>query len=158
MADELNPYAAPRVTDLEAARPARWMGASILPPEAAREITGSARWARWTARLAAAALVVAPILDVLSLGPGSGPREIGQVVGQRFVPTLFGVILVLAFRRYAASAERFAGASAEEQAADEVLEAQRRCLRSVGVLLSIVLGLFLLGLVVGFIMGRHSRG
>jgi hypothetical protein len=158
MADELNPYAAPRVTDLEAARPARRTGASILPPEAAREITGSARWARWTARLAAAALVVAPILDVLSLGPGSGPREIGQVLGQRLVPTVFGAILVLAFRRYAASAERFAGANAGEQAADEVLEAQRRFLRGVGLLVSIALALFLLVFVAGFILGRHSRG
>jgi hypothetical protein len=139
-----NPFEPPRTTDLDG-------GSGTIPAafsEAAlRELSLSAPWVRWFARVTAISLALgiadgAVTLLLLKNVAGSA----GAMVSLGISVTISGMFLAV-LRRYASAAERLRGGT--RLAALEVIGSQAAYFKLTGVMTIVALALIVLVLVVG---------
>jgi hypothetical protein len=151
---DVNPFEPPRAA-LGAPSAGDPSDARTLSEEAARELTASAPWARWTARLAAAGVAVTILNSLVALSQAPGPKEMGKAIGGLLFGIPIAVIMVVAFRRYAGGAERLA--AGDPRAVEAVMDAQRSLFKTVGVIVLLLMGLVFAGVLFAFCGAMTAR-
>jgi|KBSMisStaDraftv2_1062788.scaffolds.fasta_scaffold2168606_1 hypothetical protein len=147
-----NPFEPPRTTDLDAVPggPAA-KGALALSEESLQELSATAPWARWLARMTSLSIAVGIVGLVADLtGSESVTAKAANVVGVA-ISTVIATLALVVLRRYAAASEALRAGT--RSAAGDVIDAQASYFRLQGILIVVALGL-LVGLFgIGILLG-----
>jgi hypothetical protein len=145
----MNPFEPPRTSDLDA--PSATGDARLVPEQAIDQLVRSGPWARWTARLTLASLVVSVLHNVISFPKAKNAAEAAGLVAGLVLAVPLTIIFLVNFRNYAGHAERLA--QGERRAVEGLADAQRAVFKTMGVLTLIALVLGALVLVAGIFIG-----
>jgi hypothetical protein len=137
MEQPINPFQAPRTADLDGAA-SRIDGPVPLSREALRELTAAAPWLRRVSRLTSLSIAVGLVKAVADFFHTRRAEAKAVQLFAAGISTAAATLLLMTWRRYAAASERLR-ADAPDAAAD-VIAAQVRCVRVLGVLCAIVVG------------------
>ena len=150
-----NPFEPPRTSDLEGGS---GPGAQAFSEAALQELSASAVWVRWFARVTAVSMTIGVVEGLINVfGSHASALSGGTLIGL-IVTTGIAIAFLGVLRGYAAAAERLREGT--RQAAIEVVFAQSAYFKFVGVLTIIGIVLIVLALVVGLgeVISAISRG
>ncbi len=150
-----NPFEPPRTSDLEGGS---GPGAQVFSEGALQELSATAVWVRWFARVSAVSMTITVVEGLLNLfGSHGSTRSAGAFIGLIITMTIM-IAFLSVLRRYAAAAERLRAGT--RHAAIEVVFAQSSYFKFVGVLTIVCIVLVVLALIIGFGAGISaiSRG
>jgi hypothetical protein len=145
-----NPFEPPRSNDLEGGS---GPGALVFSEAALQELSASATWVRWFARVTAASMAIGILEGLLNM---FGSRS--TLAASGFFSLVIGTTISIAFlavlRRYAVAAERLREGT--RQAAVDVVLAQNSYFKLLGVLTIVGVVLVVLMLVIGVAAGTSG--
>jgi hypothetical protein len=153
----VNPFEPPRTSDLEAT--AASADVRAVPEQAVHELVRSGPWARWTARLGLASLVVSVLYNAISFPRAKSSAEAAGLVAGLVVAVPLALIFVINFRNYAGQVLRLS--RGERRAVEGVADAQRAVFKTMGIFIvvGLVLGVLLVGaaFIIGVLTAMKAR-
>jgi hypothetical protein len=145
-----NPFEPPVTTDLDGDRAAH--DPRLVPGAALQELAATAPWLRWLARLLSLSIAVGLVGAAADVATSKQAATRGMVLFGVAVGTIVSTLFLVVLRRYASASEQLrAGARG---VAGQVIAAQASYLKLTGVVLSVAMGLLVLGFGIGYTLGR----